>query len=133
MLPVEASISSNFLYGRPALDRTHSPYSGSIRPIGYYYEDDTPYEQSSQNLHTSGQDSKSIFLGADSSSNAVGAGSINEIVAETSDAEILGDGLNNNQSILSINNGGNSTISATRELEQRLLHVQQHIYRPRED
>src|SRR5689334_16799936 len=66
---LESPMSSNFLYGRPALERSHSAMTGvgggSIRPIGFYYEDDSPYEQHSTRDGQCGQDVKSIFLGPD--------------------------------------------------------------------
>jgi hypothetical protein len=42
----DSPLASNFLYGRPhpsLLDRS-SHSSTTIRPIGFYYEDEQPYE-----------------------------------------------------------------------------------------
>lgn len=66
---LESPMSSNFLYGRPALEpsilrTTHSSMNDSIRPVGIYYEDDSPYiNQEHQSKRA--QEVKSIYLGAD--------------------------------------------------------------------
>uniref|UniRef100_A0A183C3F6 EGF-like domain-containing protein n=1 Tax=Globodera pallida TaxID=36090 RepID=A0A183C3F6_GLOPA len=137
----DSPLASNFLYGRAPprlpIDRSHSSsLAGSIRPLGFYYEDEQPYEQSGgggtlpsgAGRHLRGgsqsQEAKSLFLGgpdgSDSSTvqlnNALGPGSRSPV----------GAGSESDQQ----SPGGVGSFSATRELEQRLRHVQQHMYRP---
>jgi hypothetical protein len=40
-------MASNFIYGRPTMDRPPSSLAGgpgAVRPIGYYYEDEDDYD-----------------------------------------------------------------------------------------
>ncbi|KAI1733257.1 EGF-like domain-containing protein [Ditylenchus destructor] len=151
MLRLDSPMSSNFLYGRPALaDRTgHSSLAGTIRPIGYYYEDDAPYEQSSHagsvNHHSGGQvDVKSIFLGADAQNGQRnGEGSTdNQTITDSSEGAGVLSGQRSSGAQQQTRGGpfagdfgqsANSANSASRELEQRMRNIQQHMYRPSRD
>lgn len=57
MHALDSPLASNFLYGRPTIDRPPSSLAAgaTARPIGYYYEDDDEYDMSS----------KTIFVGND--------------------------------------------------------------------
>ena len=84
------------------MDRPHSALSltgdASIRPIGFYYEDDAPYE------HSDSREVKRMFIGAGT---------------EETDTDLSEAGQESSTPNLQ-----------SREMEQRLRHVQQHMYRP---
>lgn len=124
-------MSSNFLYGRAALEssalRNNLPINDSIRPpqpVGFYYEDDSPYEQNNNTQSNNrAQEVKSIYLGADT------------LNAGSTDGTDASDDLRQNQPLVEFNHSREATIDRTqqnKDIEQRLKHSQQHMYQSRD-
>uniref|UniRef100_A0A915DMT8 Tyrosine-protein kinase ephrin type A/B receptor-like domain-containing protein n=1 Tax=Ditylenchus dipsaci TaxID=166011 RepID=A0A915DMT8_9BILA len=124
---LDSPMSSNFLYGRPALaDRAHSSLGGTLRqPIGFYYEDDAAYEQS-QTGGVPGSwgstDDQTITDASDVGGRLEGQRQNNGLYTATQ--------VRASAMPYSVEFGNTNSTSASKELEQRLRHVQQHIYRP---
>ena len=60
----ESPLHSNFIYGRGAVERSASSigrHGSANRPVGFYYEDDNPYESS---------EVKTMFVGAGNGSHS---------------------------------------------------------------
>lgn len=60
----ESPFNSNFIYGRGAVERSASSLGrngSNNRPVGFYYEDETPYESS---------EVKTMFVGANESNSS---------------------------------------------------------------
>lgn len=160
---IDSPMSSNFLYRRPALESSSHPHSiihggggGSTRgPIGFYYEDDAPYEQHSSAAAASFQtlgnstagaavsphEIKSMYLGADTLN---GDGSTDG--TDTSDEpQRREENKSSLQPLVEFVHSREATIDQTtrqqlrpqqqqqnstiKDLDQRLKHVQQHMYR----
>lgn len=75
MLGLESTMAVNFLYGRPALEPSHSTIgfggtngnTNQCPSIGFYYEDDTSYEQ--HNTNTNNKNTKCMYISSDNTNN----------------------------------------------------------------
>jgi hypothetical protein len=115
----ESPLHSNFIYGRAA-ERSASSLgrhgSTAIRPVGFYYEDEAPYESS---------EVKTMFVGGSNTSP-------DEIeTAESSgveDSQRYSPKDTSETANLHPRSSTHQDSGAT--LEQRLAHMRQHIYQP---
>lgn len=106
----DSPLHSNFIYGRTAVERSASSlgrHESMARPVGFYYEDETPYESS---------EAKTMFVGA-------GSSNTEEETAESSGADD-----SQRSETANLHQAARPTARDPSTLDQRLQAMRQNIY-----